>query len=494
MDGLNVLIAIGLIHCSLFFFDTFFRSCSHYPYLYFLKNTGLEIQVLRVKWFTTAFNRTIVRWGMERSRFWSAWFNAGVIISIILLPVALFLVVKTTIDAWFNGSSGSESVHVLEPMLPGVNLPLNEIGYYAITFAVCSIVHELGHALAAAREDVQLFGLGLQVAFIIPFAFTYISSEQLATLPVRNQLRVLCAGIWHNIVLAIGAAITLILTTFLWSPLFTVGQGVSVKAISPNSPLLGPSGLLHQDTIYQLNHCSIEDGNDWYNCILEAIRQPTPGYCIAQYLIQEHDETVPARQTSNSAINCCSADSEVRGSLCFEYIEGPQAAPLQLPLHSCLPARVIVEGSQRFCQMNFHCTPRDTHCMRPSLDNITKVVQIKRRNGKDVLFFGYPGDISRTVDVSDWIPKYSFLSSELPESLALLCKYITVFSAGLAIVNVVPCFYSDGQNITTTLTQYLLRSRVRHKSVRHAIALTITCAGTVLLGVSLVYALVNKLL
>ncbi|XP_032681000.1 membrane-bound transcription factor site-2 protease [Odontomachus brunneus] len=495
MDALSVLIVIALIHCSLFFFDTLFKSCSHLPYFYFLKNTGLEIQILRVKWFTTAFNRKIIKWGMDRSRFWAAWFNAGAIISIVLLPIAVVIILKMTFNMWLAGSSSdTSSGAILEPMLPGVDIPFNELGYYVATLAICSIVHELGHALAAAREDVQLFGLGILIFFTIPIAYVHISNEQLVALPLKNQFRVTCAGIWHNIVLATVAAAILVFSTWLWAPLYSLGYGVYVKTILPNSPVLGPTGLLEHDVIYKLNSCPVKNSQDWYDCILHSIQHSTPGYCVRQSFIQDFDESVPAKQKTNGVVNCCTADSETSGSLCFEYIEGPQAAPLHLPPHSCLPARVMINQSQNFCQTSHECLSQDTHCMKPSLDNVTKIIQIKRKVGKDVLFFGHPADIYRTVDVSDWVPKYSFLHPKLPESLSLFCQYITVFSAGLAIINVVPCFFLDGQYIINILVLYLLNSRPYNKNIREATVLTITTIGTLLLIVNLMYLLSNKIL
>lgn len=490
-----MLIAIGLIHCSLFFFDTIFKSCSHYPYLYFLKNTGLEVQILRIKWFTTAFNRKIIKWGMDRFKFWTAWFNAGIIISILLLPIAMLAILKMTFNVWASGPSlNSDSEPLLEPMLPGIDVPVNEIAYYAITLAVCSIVHELGHALAAAREDVQLFGLGILIAFTIPIAYVHISSEQLSSLPLKNQLRVTCAGVWHNIVLAVLAATVLTLSTWLWAPFYSLGTGVYVKTILPNSPVMGASGLFEQDIIYKINDCPVKTGEDWYDCILHAVNHPTPGYCVRQSFVQEFDESVPSRQKMNGVINCCTVESETSGSLCFEYIEGPQSAPLHLPPHSCLPARSMINQSQNFCYASHDCLSHDTHCMKPSLDNITKIVQIKRKVGNDVLFFGHPADIYRTVDVSDWVPKFSFLQPKFPEALALLCKYITVFSAGLAVINVVPCFFLDGQYIINILVLYLLSFTPHNKNIRQAIILTVTSIGTLLLTINLMYLLINKLL
>ncbi|XP_066595263.1 membrane-bound transcription factor site-2 protease [Prorops nasuta] len=496
MDALSVLIVIGLIHCSLFFFDVMFKTCSHLPYLYFLKNTGLEIQILRVKWFTTAFNRRIIKWGMDRSRFWTAWFNAGVIINIILLPIAVVLILKMTFNFWSSGSNvdTSQSEVGLDILLPGVNMPFNEIGYYTITLGICSIVHEMGHALAAAKEDVQLFGLGVFIVFFIPIAFVRISSEQLAALPLKNQLRVTCAGVWHNLIFATLAATILMLSTWFWTPLYILGHGVFVKTILPNSPVLGPSGLLQTDVIYKLNNCAVKHSDDWYYCILQATQQPAQGYCVKQSFVQEFDESVPSRQNTNGVVNCCTADSELNGNVCFEYIEGPQSAPLHLPPHSCLPVRTMVNQSKSFCQSSHECSSIGAHCMKPSLDNMTKILQIKRTSGKDVLFFGYPAHIYKTVDVSDWVPKYSFLHPEMPERLTLLCEYITYFSVGAAIINVVPCFFLDGQYILSILVTYFLGNKPQNKHIRQVTTLTITCIGTIILAINLISWTVNKLL
>ncbi|XP_031843283.2 membrane-bound transcription factor site-2 protease [Nomia melanderi] len=496
MDALSILITIGLIHCSLFFFDTIFKTCSHYPYIYFLKNTGIEIQVLRIKWMTTSFNRRIRKWGMTRSKFWNAWFNAGVVVTIILLPVATIGILKMTFNIWMNGPSldNNNSELTLEPMLPGINMPLSEFGYFIVTLVICCIVHELGHALAAAREGVQLFGVAVLIIFIIPVACVYISIVQLRQLPLKNQLRVTCAGIWHNVVLATISASILMLSTWLWAPFYLYGNGVYVKTILPNSSLLGPSGLLDQDIIYKINDCHVRHSEDWTDCILNTINQPALGYCVKQSLIQEYDESIPSRQKSNGAVNCCTSDSEASGSLCFEYIEGPQAAPLHLPPHSCLPVRTITNHSQNYCHASNECTFHDTHCLRPSLDNISKIVQIQRIQGKDVLFFGHPADIYHTVDVSDWIPKYSFLNPKLPEALVILCKYITMFSAGLTIVNVLPCFFLDGQYIIDAFVSYLLKYTRQNKHVKQTIVITLTSIGTLLLIINVLYSLMNKLL
>lgn len=53
-----------------------------------------------------------------------------------------------------------------------------------------------------------------------------------------------------------------------------------------NSPVLGPTGLLEQDLIYEINDCPVKYTEDWYDCILNTVNQPALGYCVKQSFIQ----------------------------------------------------------------------------------------------------------------------------------------------------------------------------------------------------------------
>lgn len=77
----------------------FFQTCSFFPYLYFLTNTGLDIQPFKISWFTSAFNRVIQKWGAVRPRLQLAWFSAGVWVTLFLMPLAVILVVHSTFMA-----------------------------------------------------------------------------------------------------------------------------------------------------------------------------------------------------------------------------------------------------------------------------------------------------------------------------------------------------------------------------------------------------------
>ncbi|KAJ3627267.1 hypothetical protein MTP99_014660 [Tenebrio molitor] len=65
MDILWGLIVIAAIYLWILFMDRFFKSCSHYGYIQFLKGTGLEIRFFQFSWTTTAFNKLLLKWGNE---------------------------------------------------------------------------------------------------------------------------------------------------------------------------------------------------------------------------------------------------------------------------------------------------------------------------------------------------------------------------------------------------------------------------------------------
>lgn len=114
-----------------------------------------------------------------------------------------------------------------------------------------------------------------------------------------------------------------------------------------------------------------------------------------------------------------------------------------------------------------------------------------RKDKDDVLFVGHPSEIYRTIEITDWVPKYTFIGTSMPESLELLCKYIVILSSGLGVINIVPCFSFDGQRILDLLIHSLFRRTIKSKSTRQAIALTITSVGSLLVAVNLLYTVMN---
>lgn len=78
---------------------------------------------------------------------------------------------------------------------------------------------------------MHIDGIGLTIVLIVPVVMVHLNTQQYDALPPKRQLRITCAGIWHNFVLTIAAMLLLILLPFLLYPFFDIGTGVVVKNI-----------------------------------------------------------------------------------------------------------------------------------------------------------------------------------------------------------------------------------------------------------------------
>lgn len=174
-------------------------------------------------------------------------------------------------------------------------------------------------------------------------------------------------------------------------------------------------------------------------------------------------------------VNCCDPNSKT--NLCFEYIES-LSNPQELPNHSCLNVRKVIERSTSFCDIHNQCV--SAHCYNPVIRKNQKLVVIKRQQKNDVLFLGQPVDL-QYISVTQYLPKADYLPYTVPESIEKFCKYLIMFAGGLAIINVIPCFYFDGEKISRVLVNTMLKDHVEHLSVRLAISICLTIFGSLML-------------
>ncbi|XP_035787570.1 membrane-bound transcription factor site-2 protease-like [Anopheles albimanus] len=510
MELIFALALVVVIYLVLLFFDGFFKSCMHYPYDAFLRSTGLSVKFLRLQWRTTGLNRSIVKWSTKYPRILDWSFNVGVYLSLLLMPFAVVLIVASSFHSGNQhhsigggggasasagagvggGKAASNDRHTerrmveLDLLIPGVNLPISEIGYYIAALAINSIVHELGHGLAAVLEDVQIRGFGMQVMLIIPIAYTQLDTDQLMALKVWKRLRVLCAGIWHNLILGLFTYLLFVSTPMLFSSLYRTNEAVIVTGLKNNSPLAGARGLEQGDIIKSINACGIHHEESWFACLLQTIQSP-PAYCVSTDFVHLNDESVPISHKNDGLIECC--DSENTASSCFEYLVDANEDDVALPQHMCLNIRKTIENSFGYCHHHDSGQCAEGHCFKPSINNYTTIMQIRREAKPDVIYIGHPADLSRTVQISRFVPKTDLFGPRFADSIQLLLKYVTVFALGLAFINVMPCYGFDGQHIVNTLlTDNLIQKRIPQKATRDMISLVINVIGTLFVFILLI--------
>ncbi|XP_050523676.1 membrane-bound transcription factor site-2 protease isoform X2 [Daktulosphaira vitifoliae] len=484
MDLFGILITIVFFYVIILFLDVTFKSCSHYPYLVFLQKTGITIGPFQLQWYTTSFNRMILKMSFWNPKFQTLWFTFGSWVTICLIVPSICLVIVSCLQICRRMYSESLTVKsqtiFLEPIVPGINLPMSDFGYYVIALMSTTIFHELGHALAAIREDMHVEGVGMILVLILPVAYVHL--EDITLLPSSKQLRVMSAGVWHNVFQGLMAYIILILLPVMMIPFYSIGSGVIVTNVDQRSGVYGKGGLLENDVITQLGDCKVNDYETWSKCLQYSLGKTQSGFCLSSEFVQEHDLTKHVEHNTDGTLLCC--DSNTLSDLCFEYVESSSNSQ-ELPHYSCLNVRKVIENSLSYCDYTNHCS--SAHCYRPSLNNLTKLIVIVRQLGNEVLFLGQPTDLLY-VSVTEYVPKTDYLSSRLPQSLEKLCKYLLMFAGGLAVINVIPCFYFDGEKISKVLVNTLLRDHIEHSSVRLAISLCFTFVGSLIL---LIYLLLG---
>ncbi|KAG5099511.1 hypothetical protein JHK82_044563 [Glycine max] len=121
-----------------------------------------------------SFNRPLFHFGRRYARFLKVWFSIGV-------GFALSAVLGVT-------------------LVPGLSLSLADTGYACVSTIISVFMHELGHAVAATSEGIQVEYIAVFIAILFPGALVAFNYEFLQTLPHLTALRVYSAGIWHNAV------------------------------------------------------------------------------------------------------------------------------------------------------------------------------------------------------------------------------------------------------------------------------------------------------
>uniref|UniRef100_A0A2C9JL93 Membrane-bound transcription factor site-2 protease n=1 Tax=Biomphalaria glabrata TaxID=6526 RepID=A0A2C9JL93_BIOGL len=478
---------------SLYLLDVFLKSKKSVarPYLSFLDKTGLTISACQVRWYTCIFNRVFLRVGQWKPHFLRIWFTLGIIFSLLAMVASIFLLSLLVVNTLRQAPVEHQ---VLTPVMPGVNLPTNQISYYMLTLLVCGILHEVGHAVAAVREQVRINGFGLFLLLLYPGAFVDLSTEHLQAVSPLRQLRIYCAGVWHNLVIAVLAALVLLALPGMLVPFYSLGASVVVTDVVPNSAVSGARGLKIGETVTRINDCHIKSISDWSACLSASMQEKWTGHCLPLDLIKELDAS-PFNTLANKShsqwevIDCCNSTSPTH--LCFMYHTKKSAETLifNITKYACLPARPATDRPMCRLQSDCYVPKIDAACVYPAVDNETKLLRVFHGQRPPLLFLGHPLDLYYSVSLSNYVPKISIIPLNLPYVIETFCKYIISLSGALVILNVIPCYALDGQYIFHAFVELALRPAVPDPEIRSLIFSLVILFGTLLLLINVVLAM-----
>ncbi|KAJ6667588.1 hypothetical protein lerEdw1_016709 [Lerista edwardsae] len=291
--------------CAVYLADTALRSSSSLKASYedWLTSYGLTVSPFHMRWQTALFNRLFYNWGRWKPRFLYLWFSVGMMFGIAAMFGSVILLGKTlmqTLSQMLTEAPGAQNDQMLQVVVPGVNLPISQLSYFFTAILISGVIHEVGHGVAAIREQVRFNGFGMFIFIVYPGAFVDLFTTHLQLISPVQQLRIFCAGVWHNFVLGVASLVVLLFLPVILFPFYYTGVGALVTDVTEDSPANGPRGLFIGDLVTSLQDCSVHSVEDWNTCLAEISRKPQTGYCIKSTIPQQL--SFPSRGTTVSTL------------------------------------------------------------------------------------------------------------------------------------------------------------------------------------------------
>ncbi len=205
-------------------------------------------------------------------RFWRAWGNFGVGMSLVVIVGVFVSVIYSGIVAVSNPqpTAINEPQNVL--VIPGVNdfLPLAVAPEIIFGLLVGLVVHEGGHGLFCRVGDIDIQSMGLALLAIIPIG-AFVEPEEKSRLEADRgtQTRMFAAGVTNNIALSILGFV------LLFGPVvgsIAVAPGAPVGDIVDGSPAAN-AGIDRGDRITAINNQSVANESDLDQTLTEIEAQ-----------------------------------------------------------------------------------------------------------------------------------------------------------------------------------------------------------------------------
>jgi len=197
----------------------------------------------------------------KRRRFWRAWGNVGLGITVVvMLFAAVFLVLSSYLVL-----SAPDQTRAVEPqnalVIPGVNdfLPLSAAPDIVFGLLVGMVVHEGGHGLLCRVEDIDIDSMGVALLGFVPLgAFVEPDEESRSKADRGAQSRMFAAGVTNNFV------VTALAFGLLAGPVagaIAVAPGVAVGGAYPGSAA-ADAGLGDGDVVTAINGTDVENRSE----------------------------------------------------------------------------------------------------------------------------------------------------------------------------------------------------------------------------------------
>ena len=383
-------------------------------------------------------------------------------------------------------SNASEDA-VLRPQLPGYNMPVADAPLVGGALLLTLAFHELGHGIAASTERVKTEGVGIFIAYVIPGAFVRLEEGLLPQLPTRAQLKVYCAGAWHNLVLAVLCVIATSSMPFALFPFYqkSVSSGLALD-LPRDSPFYGRTEILNEALL-----------------ALDDIQMMTPRSITRSimHISESSSLATPLRHFNIHDPNTVKKEDFVQSSgVCVNYYEGLQQAASIYPSSNsqcfvldigshhystfCIRSSLLITEARRVaesfssnsdlrmsitCESTNDCEQQDQtllsrpsvlQCAKPIIESGESFVIVHLASGTSL---AWRGDVLRDglgpalrlaplavrpaiATWSTWLVGRALLLFlvRFPARLVFFVKTLRDVSISIALLNILPIYWLDG--------------------------------------------------
>ncbi|KAJ7103756.1 hypothetical protein C8R44DRAFT_640486 [Mycena epipterygia] len=334
---------------------------------------------------------------------------------------------------------GEAAVHgtIIQPLIPGVTVPLDHLPPILLAVFLSQIIHELGHAVSAAIDAVPIMTAGASFTVVVPAAFVTFPTAALEALRPFARSRIIAAGPFHNLafwcLLVLVARVGLgdFLTRTMYRDVSDVGR--VVMGIDADSALRGylPLGSL----ITKLDDTSLASPADQWTAYLTSPRDsPGSGWCVdrAGYLA--------------SPQSCCAPDAPFSDLSCFVSVSAAE--------NGCLnPIPILTGGDEQRCSADPDCSDA-SRCVRP--DESAHILRLTvHTDGQDqvILWSGPLSEVQEQVEIGTLYPRFRFFPLWIYLSTRLFWDYLKMATLSLYLFNLLPLPYLDGAQFVQALLE-----------------------------------------
>jgi S2P endopeptidase len=346
---------------------------------------------------------------------------------------------KRAVEVATRATTYSRVTHAVNPIIPGLTVPLKHLPLILLSLCISQIVHESGHAITAAIHRIPMLAAGASITFMFPAAFVTLPSARVEELSSLDRLRVITSGCYHNLTL------WLILLATAWSGIgrrvLLVGyedvfvRGLIVTYVEPDSPL--SMHLPVGSFLTTLDDLPLNSSRDaWSTYLLE----PTPatykqGWCVDTSRLSDDHQ-------------CC-VDTASSPS-CFVSFENAME-------EYCTDPVAILSKIQNRCDSSTSCL-KSQSCIKPRGDqDILRITVNHRGAGTEdehiVLWSGPRYEVWEQVQTTYLAPRFGIIPLKLPLVFADFFQYLKLTNLSLYLLNSLPLPALDGSQLLIILLE-----------------------------------------